>query len=268
MRIASPLFLGETTTCSSRAKAAIWLFQSDRMVFQWVLRGRRQPGLTAAKSGTALSETRRRTRMRRAQSGHESGRGADSVHFLKKQKSSTFAAQSAFGHGAPLRAKRANVKPPISSSLTTQMSGPGVTSASIFSFWIDVPVCRPPFGNDTHLPHSGRMHSCPNTLELAINAASTNKPRMHVLLLCPTPEITWPRVLQALSNAFTTPGPDSARETNCQSLDISDRRACRGEKPLATIRARIRRCALRQEVGGIHVFARHCCPCAARNHRV
>src|SRR6266566_5806741 len=59
------------------------------------------------------------------------------------------------------------------------MSGPGVTSAWIFSFWIDVPVCDPPFGNDTHLPHSGRMHSCPNTLELAINAAKTTKPRIH-----------------------------------------------------------------------------------------
>src|SRR5258707_9523512 len=62
------------------------------------------------------------------------------------------------------------------------MSGPGVTSAWIFSFWIDVPVCDPPFGNDTHLPHSGRMHSCPNTLELTINAAKTTKPRIHFLL--------------------------------------------------------------------------------------
>src|SRR5260370_1964733 len=62
------------------------------------------------------------------------------------------------------------------------MSGPGVISAWIFSFWIDVPVCDPPFGNDTHLPHSGRMHSCPNTLELTINVAKTTKPRIHFLL--------------------------------------------------------------------------------------
>src|SRR5215471_122095 len=102
---------------------------------------------------------------------------------MKKQKSSTFAAQSSLGHGAPLRPNRANVEPPISSSLITQISGPGVTSAWIFSFWIDVPVCDPPFGNDTHLPHSGLMHSCPNTLELTIIAAKTAKPRIHVLLL-------------------------------------------------------------------------------------
>ena len=31
------------------------------------------------------------------------------IHFLKKQKSSMLAAQSASGHGAPLRPKRANV---------------------------------------------------------------------------------------------------------------------------------------------------------------
>src|SRR5215470_18117891 len=66
------------------------------------------------------------------------------------------------------------------------MSGPGVTSAWSFSFWIDVPVCDPPLGNDTHLPHSGRMHSCPNTLELTINAAKTTKPRIHFLLLLAT----------------------------------------------------------------------------------
>src|SRR5262249_55319601 len=92
---------------------------------------------------------------------------------------STSAHRSALGPAPPLGPNRGNVGPPISSSLITQMSGPGVTSASIFSFWIDVPVCRPPFGNDTHLPHSGRMHSCPNTLELAINAAKTTKPRIH-----------------------------------------------------------------------------------------
>jgi hypothetical protein len=57
-----------------------------------------------------------------------------------------------------------------------------VTAASIFSFSIDVPVCRPPFGNETHLPHAGRMHSCPNTLELAINATNTTKLRIHRLL--------------------------------------------------------------------------------------
>jgi hypothetical protein len=62
------------------------------------------------------------------------------------------------------------------------MSGPGVTSACIFSFWIDMPVCDPPFGNDTHVPHAGRMHSCPNTDVLMIIAAKTIKPRIHFLL--------------------------------------------------------------------------------------
>src|ERR1700731_4665835 len=45
-----------------------------------------------------------------------------------------------------------------------------------------MPVCDPPFGNDTHLPHSGRIHSCPNTLELTTIAAKTIEPRIHVLL--------------------------------------------------------------------------------------
>src|SRR5215475_15276780 len=62
------------------------------------------------------------------------------------------------------------------------MSGPGVMSACIFCFWIDIPVCDPPFGNETHLPHSGRMHSCPNTDVLTIIAAKTIKPRIHFLL--------------------------------------------------------------------------------------
>src|SRR5712671_2967843 len=62
------------------------------------------------------------------------------------------------------------------------MSGPGGTSACIFSFWIDMPVCDPPFGNETHLPHSGRMHSCPNTDVLMTIAAKTIKPRIHFLL--------------------------------------------------------------------------------------
>src|SRR5262249_35385402 len=100
---------------------------------------------------------------------------------------STSAHRSALGPAPPLGPNRGNVGPPISSSLITQMSGPGVTSAWIFSFWIDVPVCDPPFGNDTHLPHSGRMHSCPNTLELAINAAKTTKPRIHFLLFMAAP---------------------------------------------------------------------------------
>src|SRR6516164_11426773 len=72
------------------------------------------------------------------------------------------------------------------------MSGPGVTSACIFSFWIDMPVCDPPFGNETHLPHSGRMHSCPNTDVLATIAAKMIKPRIHFLLCWPPGgAITW-----------------------------------------------------------------------------
>jgi hypothetical protein len=61
-------------------------------------------------------------------------------------------------------------------------------SAWIFSFWIDMPVCDPPFGKSTHSVHAGRMHSCPNTVEPAANtvaaaiAASTITPRIHVLL--------------------------------------------------------------------------------------
>src|SRR5262249_45943005 len=97
---------------------------------------------------------------------------------------STSAHRSALGPAPPLGPNRGNVGPPISSSLITQISGPGVTSAWIFSFWIDVPVCDPPLGNDTHLPHSGRMHSCPNTLELAINAAKITRPRIHSSVIC------------------------------------------------------------------------------------
>src|SRR5258708_12507584 len=58
----------------------------------------------------------------------------------------------------------------------------GSSPAWIFSFRFEVPVRDPPFGNDTHLPHSGRMHSWPKTLELTINAAKTTKPRIHFLL--------------------------------------------------------------------------------------
>src|ERR1700722_7459078 len=71
----------------------------------------------------------------------------------------------------------------------------GGMSAWIFSFWIDMPVCDPPFGNATHSVHLGRMHSCPNTVELAATtavAARTITPRIHVLhsRSCPAGEIT------------------------------------------------------------------------------
>src|SRR5579859_4451794 len=66
----------------------------------------------------------------------------------------------------------------------TQMLAPGGTCASIFSFWIDMPVCEPPFGNATHSVHLGRRHSWPNTAELAvIVTVATRKttPRIHFL---------------------------------------------------------------------------------------
>src|SRR5262249_39126143 len=109
-----------------------------------------------------------------------------------------FAAHSASGHGAPLRPKRAYVSPLISSSLITQMSGPGVPSAWFFPFGFYWPVCEPPFGNDTHLPHSGRMHSCPNTLELTISAAKTIKPRIRFLLFMAAPALLGPQASRPL----------------------------------------------------------------------
>src|SRR5215831_2812808 len=112
-----------------------------------------------------------------------------------------------------------------------------------------MPVCDPPFGNDTHLPHSGRIHSCPNTLELTTIAATTIKPRIisSCLVLSDTQEITWLRALQALRAIGT---------------------ACSRAKYLATVRARILALPPLQEPGDVHDFARYCCPRSARNHRI
>src|ERR1019366_176412 len=61
------------------------------------------------------------------------------------------------------------------------MSGPGVTSICTGAPWMETPLCDPPLGNETHLPHSGRRHVCPNAFEPKTISARTTKLRIPAL---------------------------------------------------------------------------------------
>src|SRR3977135_1714988 len=52
------------------------------------------------------------------------------------------------------------------------MSGPRVTSICKAAPLASTPVCRPPFGNDTHSVHFGRRHVCANALEASVIATT------------------------------------------------------------------------------------------------